>query len=420
MVDERKVPEGYKVTEVGIIPEDWELVPIGDIFKFKNGLNKAKQFFGEGTPIVNYMDVYKNRGICFKDIRGKVTLTSNELANYNVQKGDVFFTRTSETPDEIGITAVLLDEPQNTTFSGFILRARPVVDVLDIDYKRYCFSADAVRKEIISKCTYTTRALTNGRVLSKVNIFVPPKPEQKSIAEALSDTDNLISSLEKLIDKKKKIKQGVMQQLLTGKKRLPGFSGEWEVKKLGEVAVLKHGYSFSSKTYEIDGKYKVVTIANVQKGFMSTTSCSTIKDLPADIQAHQQLSIDDLLISLTGNVGRVCMVNQSNCVLNQRVGKFVISEKYDFKYVYYSLNLDSFIEEMMLSAKGGAQPNLGNSDVLSYDLCIPNDIEEQKAIAQVLSDMDNEIEALEEKLEKVKTIKQGMMQELLTGRIRLI
>lgn len=286
----------------------------------------------------------------------------------------------------------------------------------------YVLSSNKYRRIIKDIATGTSNSMKNitKDEFLEIHVPYPNKFEQAAIAEALSDTDNLILSLEKLIDKKNKIKHGAMQQLLNGKKRLPGFNGEWEVKKLGEVAVLKHGYSFSSKTYEIDGKYKVVTIANVQKGFMSTTSCSTIKDLPADIQAHQQLSIDDLLISLTGNVGRVCMVNQSNCVLNQRVGKFVISEKYDFKYVYYSLNLDSFIEEMMLSAKGGAQPNLGNSDVLSYDLCIPNDIEEQKAIAQILSDMDAEIEALNKQLEKYKTIKQGMMQELLTGRIRLI
>ena len=308
MVDERKVPEGYKVTEVGVIPEDWELVPIGDIFKFKNGLNKAKQFFGEGTPIVNYMDVYKNRGICFKDIRGKVTLSSNELSNYNVQKGDVFFTRTSETPDEIGITAVLLDEPQNTTFSGFILRARPVVDVLDIDYKRYCFSADVVRKEIISKCTYTTRALTNGRVLSKVNIFVPPKPEQKAIAEALSDTESLIQSVEKLIDKKNKIKHGAMQQLLNGKKRLPGFSGEWEVKKLGEIATVSMGQSPSSKYYNsnMKGLPLIQGNADIDKRRSIIRIYTT--------QITKRCSKGDIIMTVRAPVGAIAKASTASCL----------------------------------------------------------------------------------------------------------
>lgn len=401
MVDERKVPEGYKVTEVGVIPEDWELVPIGDIFKFKNGLNKAKQFFGEGTPIVNYMDVYKNRGICFKDIRGKVTLSSNELSNYNVQKGDVFFTRTSETPDEIGITAVLLDEPQNTTFSGFILRARPVVDVLDIDYKRYCFSADVVRKEIISKCTYTTRALTNGRVLSKVNIFVPPKPEQKAIAEALSDTDSLIQSAEKLIYKKNKIKQGAMQQLLTGKKRLLGFSGEWEVKKLGEVADIRTGKR-NNQDKVSDGLYPF---------FVRSQDVERINIYSYDGEA--------VLVPGEGGIGNIFHYINGKFEVHQRVYKISDFSNVSGKYVYYYMK-QSFGAHAMKNTVKATVDSLRLPTFQEFELKIPNNLEEQKAIAQVLSDMDLEIEALEEKLEKVKTIKQGMMQELLTGRIRLI
>lgn len=417
MVDDRKVPEGYKVTEVGVIPVDWDFVRIGDLGNFSKGAGIRKDQANSGhIPCVRYGELYtKHNDI----IRNYYSFISRDIAatSRKLKAGDVLFAGSGETKEEIGKCAAFIDETE-VYAGGDIIIFSPAKGISE--FYGYLLNAPFSIKQKASKGQGDAIVHISSSNLANIVIPFPTEIEQKAIAEALSDTDNLIQSLEKLIDKKKKIKQGAMQQLLAGKKRLPGFSGEWEVKKLGEVAVLKHGYSFSSKTYEIDGKYKVVTIANVQKGFMSTTSCSTIKDLPADIQAHQQLSIDDLLISLTGNVGRVCMVNQSNCVLNQRVGKFVISEKYDFKYVYYSLNLDSFIEEMMLSAKGGAQPNLGNSDVLSYDLCIPNDIEEQKAIAQVLSDMDNEIEALEEKLEKVKTIKQGMMQELLTGRIRLI
>ena len=419
MVDERNVPEGYKVTDVGVIPDDWELVPIGDIFKFKNGLNKAKQFFVEGTPIINYMDIYKSRGIRFKDIRGKVTLSSNELANYNVQKGDVFFTRTSETPDEIGITSVLLDEPQNTTFSGFILRARPVVDVLDIDYKKYCFSADIVRKEIISKCTYTTRALTNGRVLSKVNIFVPPKPEQKSIAEALSDTDNLILSLEKLIDKKKKIKQGAMQQLLTGKKRLPGFDGEWEVFKLGEVVqIFNGGTPSTSNSRYWDGSIKWCTptdITSNKSKYLSETA-NKITELGLNNSSAKILPIGALLFCSRATIGEVKIAN-CEVATNQGFKSIVTSAGVNNEWLYYWLvqNKVTFIEK----AIGSTFLEISKKDMKNIEIALPS-TEEQKAIAQVLSDMDAEIEALEEKLEKVKTIKQGMMQELLTGRIRLI
>ena len=213
-----EVKKGYKQTEVGEVPEDWNAIPIGKIFEFKNGLNKAKGFFGKGTPIVNYMDVFNNPGLIKQDVEGKVTLAADEIRNYQVKKGDVFFTRTSETVDEIGMSSVLLENIASAVFSGFVLRGRPKNDILDLLYKQYCFRSQEVRKQICSTSSYTTRALTNGKLLSNVYIAVPPtKAEQTAIATALSDADALIQSLEKLIAKKHLIKQGAMQELLKPK-----------------------------------------------------------------------------------------------------------------------------------------------------------------------------------------------------------
>ncbi|HEY9772137.1 MAG TPA: restriction endonuclease subunit S [Coleofasciculaceae cyanobacterium] len=199
---------------------EWEVKKLGDIFDFKNGLNKEKKYFGEGTPIVNYMDVYKNNALTAKDILGRVTVSKNELKTYEVCRDDVFFTRTSETVDEIGIASVIIEELENTVFSGFILRARPKNNLLNTFYKKYCFSSQNLRKAITSKSSYTTRALTNGRILSNVEIFLPTLCEQKAIAQILSDMDAEIEGLEKKRDKYKAIKQGMMQELLTGKTRL--------------------------------------------------------------------------------------------------------------------------------------------------------------------------------------------------------
>lgn len=200
---------------------DRDVKKLGDIFEFKNGLNKEKKFFGIGTPIVNYMDVYKNRGLTAKDLKGRVTVTDKEIKTYEVRKGDVFFTRTSETVDEIGISSVMIEDLANTVFSGFVLRARPKNNWMSNSYKKYCFSSYSVRSEIISKSSYTTRALTNGKLLSNVNIFIPPtKEEQKAIAQILSDMDAEIEGLEKNREKYKLIKRGIMQELLTGKTRL--------------------------------------------------------------------------------------------------------------------------------------------------------------------------------------------------------
>ena len=137
---------------------------------------------------------------------------------------------------EVGVASVMLNEPCDTVFSGFVLRARPRDGRLDDRYKQYCFGPRAIRSQIVSNATYTTRALTNGRSLSAVWIAVPPKPEQRAIAEVLSDVDGVLTALEALIAKKRAIKQAAMQQLLTGKIRLPGFSGAWETKRLEHIA----------------------------------------------------------------------------------------------------------------------------------------------------------------------------------------
>jgi type I restriction enzyme, S subunit len=196
---------------------EWVPVRLGELFTFKNGLNKGKEFFGQGTPIVNYMDVFQHPAIRSSMLAGRVSLTDRELATFDVRMGDVFFTRTSETVDEVGIASVILDEPNQTVFSGFLLRARPRNNRLCNDFKKYCFAPNYVRKQIISRASYTTRALTNGRILSAVNLHVPEPEEQLAIAEVLNDIDAEFAALKA---KARQIKQGMMQELLTGKVRL--------------------------------------------------------------------------------------------------------------------------------------------------------------------------------------------------------
>lgn len=197
-----------------------ENVSLGELFTFKNGLNKAKEFFGHGTPIVNYMDVFRDSKIYCASIEGRVALSPQEIKNFAVQKGDVLFTRTSETPEEIGMASVVLDKPYQTVFSGFVLRGRPKNNKLCDQFKSYCFRSEFVRAQIVSKASYTTRALTNGRILSAVMLPIPSLPEQTAIAAILSDMDVEIAALEQKRDKTRLLKQGMMQELLTGKIRL--------------------------------------------------------------------------------------------------------------------------------------------------------------------------------------------------------
>ena len=173
----------------------WEQRKVGEYYDFKNGLNKGKEYFGIGTPIVNFTDVFHLRGIYEKDLKGKVSLTRAEIANFQVKMGDIFFTRTSETIDEIGFPSVMLDEPKDTVFSGFVLRGRALQDdPLTLQFKRYVFFTDAFRKEMVKKSSITTRALTSGTAIKNMEFVFPKnKKEQEFIGNFFRHLDRLIT-----------------------------------------------------------------------------------------------------------------------------------------------------------------------------------------------------------------------------------
>lgn len=174
----------------------WEQRKVGDYYEFKNGLNKCKEFFGKGTPIVNFTDVFHKRGLIVSDLQGRVTLEQKEIDNFLVKKGDIFFTRTSETVEEIGYPSVMLESPENTVFSGFVLRGRTFLeqDPLEDVFKKYVFFTESFRKEMMSKSSMTTRALTSGTAIKNMVFYHPlSKEEQKKIGDYFSNLDNLIT-----------------------------------------------------------------------------------------------------------------------------------------------------------------------------------------------------------------------------------
>ena len=402
----------------------WNTALIGDFLDFKNGLNKGKEFFEYGTPIVNYTDVYKKRGLKKADIRGKVCLIPDEIRRFDVRKNDVFFTRTSETPDEVGMSSVLLEDIENGVFSGFVLRGRPKNDMFVPEYWKYCCSTKAVRHAIITGCTYTTRALTNGKQLSAIELPVPPKPEQKAIAEALSDIDSLIANLEKLIAKKKAIKQGAKQELLTGKRRLPGFDGEWKTETWGDVL---SGFSSGATPYRGIPAYYKGNIKWVSSGELNYNVIhDTLEHISSEAADKTSLTMHPegtFLMAITGLeaagtrgscalLGAPATTNQS-CMAIYSTSKMTTS----FLFHYYTL----FGDELALKyCQGTKQQSYTAAIVKILPITYPVDIDEQNAITAVLNDMNSEISALEEKLTKALFIKSGMMSELLTGTIRLL
>ena len=168
---------------------------LGELFSFKNGLNKGKEFFGKGTPIVNFTDVYNKNRLFSSSLTGRVDVTPEEIERFNVAKGDVFFTRTSETKEDIGMASVITEDVKDCVFSGFVLRARPITSLLLPQYCSYCFSTKGFREEIVRYSSYTTRALTSGTTLSKLTITIPPLDEQKKIASILDKFESLCNDI---------------------------------------------------------------------------------------------------------------------------------------------------------------------------------------------------------------------------------
>jgi type I restriction enzyme S subunit len=424
-----EVIHGFRQTEVGVFPNQWCVVRVGDLFKFKNGLNKAKQFFGHGSPIVNYMDVFGGPRLRMEEINGLVHVSRSELKAYEVRRGDVFFTRTSETVEEVGIAAVMLDQPEWTVWSGFVLRARPIDESIDDLFKAYCFSSRYFRQQVTASASYTTRALTNGRSLSASLLALPTLPEQRAISTALSDIDALIDSIDRLIAKKRDLKQAAMQQLLTGQTRLPGFSGEWEVKRLGDVGECIRGVAYKGDSdlspHDTAQTNRLLRSNNVQN---ATVVIEDIQFVNTDrVSEKQLLRANDILI---------CMANGSKALVG-KAGLFNVSDGYDYtfgafmgcfrsnniaaisSFVFYLFQTQRYRNYIINLLAGSSINNLSHGSIESLEFQIPP-IAEQSAISAVLLNIDAELASLENRRNKTTALKQGMMQELLTGRTRLV
>ncbi|MEG4442229.1 restriction endonuclease subunit S [Microcoleus sp. AT9_B5] len=413
---ETNIPEGYQQTDAGVIPDDWITKKLGDIGKFKNGINKAKEEFGFGYPFVNLLDIFSGASLSNKSSLGLVNSTQQERSEYDLKKGDVLFVRSSVKPEGVGLTSVITEDLKDSVYSGFLIRFRDF-DLLNLGYKEYCFYEEGFRKRLIDNSTVSANTNINQDALKSLVVAFPSTiEEQKAIAQALSDADAAIAELDRLITKKQNIKQGAMQQLLTGKKRLPSFSGEWEVKKLGEIGQVVTGNTPPTKDPKNYGdEFLFVSPADLgnHKFIINTEKKLSLKGFNLSRKFPKSSILFTCIGSTIGKIG----ISTIELTSNQQINAIFPNKSYSAHYLYYSLSYSAPI--IKASASEQAVPLINKTDFESILIILPS-IAEQKAIAQILSDMDVEIEALEQKRDKYKAIKQGMMQELLTGRTRLV
>ena len=412
-------PAGFKHTEVGLIPEDWDVAKLGHHATFKTGpfgsaLHKSDYVDG-GVPVINPMQI----------VAGKIMPTSAmsitesaamKLGEFRLEEGQVVIGRRGD----MGRCAVVRPD-QHGWLCGtgsMMLRAGPS---LSADYaQRVLSSAQSISAMEASSVGSTMSNLNQG-ILGGLLIPLPScLKEQIEIAGALSDTDALIESLQQLIAKKRALRQGAMQALPTGRQRLSGFTGGWESKRLDMLADIRSGGTPATGQAEFWGGDVLwctptdITALGGRKYLRGTARTITAKGLQAS--SAEPIPAGSIVMTSRATIGE-CAINAVPVTTNQGLKSFVPFDDADAEFLYYLLLMQA---KGFISLCGGSTfLEIGKTQLAAYQVSFPPSKEEQTAIATVLSDMDAEIDALEARLAKTRELKAGMMQALLTGRIRL-
>lgn len=418
---------GYKQTEVGVIPAEWDVRRLGDLARIHTGIAKNTKAVLLDPIEVRYLRV-ANVQDGYLDLSevSTIRIDRSDLRRFSVLPNDVLMNEGGDL-DKLGRGALWRGQIQACVHQNhvFVVRCK---DGLLPEFLNAWTSSPAARRYFLLAGRQTTNlASINKTSLGQLPVPVPTDTtEQQAIAEALSDADALIESLERLLAKKRHLKQGAMQQLLTGKKRLPGFSGEWGVKRLGETATLKARIGWQGLTtaeYLDTGDYYLVTGTEFKNGYIDWNSCHYVDASRYKQDKYIQLKEHDVLVTKDGTIGKVALITDLPRPATLNSGVFVIrpvENAFHPEFFYYLLCSNVFTEFLTQLSAGSTINHLYQKDFVSFVYRTPATIKEQTAIAAILSDMDAELAILEAKLAKVRSLKQGMMQELLTGRIRLV
>ena len=415
----------YKDSEVGKIPFEWSVKQIGKIGYTYSGLTgKEKNDFGKGNArYITFLNVLNNP-VLRTNIFERVSVSDGEHQNLAL-KGDLFFNTSSETPEEVGICALLDDDVPNLYLNSFCFGYRLTDPEVDGLFLSYFFRSKAGRDIMTMLAQGATRYNLSKESFNKTLIAFPPFEEQKKIAEALSGIDDMLGALDVAIAKKRQIKEGLMQQLLTGKTRLPGFCGEWLPKNLGKSALIKARIGWqglTTKEYLDSGVYYLITGTDFKDGRIDWKNCHYVTRDRFEQDPYIKIQKHDVLVSKDGTIGKVAYLDDIPGPGTLNSGVFVIrskdkqiSQRYLAK-VFVSKYFDDFIDSIVA---GSTIVHLYQKDIVKFDFMVPPSIEEQEQVCDFLEGVDNEIICLESKRDKYASLKQGMMQELLTGKTRL-
>lgn len=400
-----------------MIPADWNVRKLDDLGSFMKGKGiKCDDVTDDGLACIRYGELYTRYNNYVHRPASRIPEPVAQTA-HPLKTGDLLFAGSGETADEIGKCVAYLGE-EEAYAGGDIVILRPV-DQNSL-YLGYLLNAPVVAEQKARYGQGDAVVHISARNLSMVRLPMPTTiDEQNAIAEALSDVDGLLGALEALIAKKRAIKRAAMQQLLTGKTRLPGFSGEWETKRLGDMAEIHSGATPSTQVpTNWDGDIPWCTptdITGTRGKYLTSTERRITRQGLASCAANL-LPRGTLLLCSRATVGELKIATTPICT-NQGFKSLVCKRGTSSEYLYYLLL--TLKPALIERSSGSTFLEIGRRDVASLQALFPTE-EEQTAIATVLSDMDAEITSLEARRDKTRQIKQGLMQQLLTGRVRLV
>jgi type I restriction enzyme S subunit len=437
MTDEKT---GFKRTDLGLIPEDWEVVLLKNYTtKIGSGITPrgGKKVYQEyGRPFVRSQNVgwgfLKLDDLAFIDNATHATFDSTEI-----QEDDVLLNITGAS---IGRSSIVKSNIIGGNVNQHVCIIRTLCAAIDPKFLNLILLSDIGQKQIDS---YQAGGNREGLNFGQIGSFLIPLPptleEQQAIASALSDVDELIRSLDALIQKKEAIKKGTMQQLLTGKTRpallgrkdkfektdIGFFPEDWKIVNLPEYCWFQEGPGLRKWQFTRKGM-KVINVTNLQSSGIldleKTDRHITLKEFQNNYR-HFEIDEGDFVMASSGNsYCKTSVVRKIDLplMMNTSVIRFKALDGIDTGYMEHYLRSRYFKDQIDLLITGGAQPNFGPYHLRRVFIPLPPTIKEQKAIAQILSDMDEELQALCRKREKMVGVKEGMMQELLTGKTRLV
>lgn len=418
-----QIKPGYKRTEVGVIPDEWEVKAFGDCLlgRPRYGINAPAVPFSDRLPAyIRITDITEDGRF---GAEKPVSVNSAFAGNYYLNDGDIVFARTGAS---VGKSYRYVSDDGPLVFAGFLIQARPHPEVLLSAYAAAYITTGTYWNWVRLMSMRSGQPGINGNEFAKLPVPIPSVAEQHAIATALSDVDALLAKLDQLIAKKRDLKQATMQQLLTGQTRLPGFSGEWEVKRLGSLGNTYGGLAGKTKDDFGRGQARYIPFMNVMTDTVIDPNWLEQVDVTLS-EAQNTAKRGDLFFNGSSETPEevgycsVLLEDIPNLYLNSFCFGFRFSaeSKENGLFFAYWFRCERGRKAMSVLAQGATRYNISKSAFLQLEISLPP-VDEQTAIVTVLSDIDTELASLEARRNKTLALKQGMMQELLTGRIRLV